>query len=85
MTHLWPQGEPLQIWGAVSAPEGFLWHGGSHGIVEVTNRWRVHTRWWAPGEALWREYWKVVTDSGLLCLVYRDLPEGNWFMARLYD
>jgi hypothetical protein len=27
---------------------------------------------------------KVTTDTGLLCLLYRDLT-GGWFLARVYD
>jgi len=51
----------------------------------VANRWRIHTRWWEPRETIWREYVKVVTDTGLLCLIYRDMWEGGWFLSRLYD
>jgi hypothetical protein len=53
--------------------------------VEVCNRWRVHTRWWEPAEAVWREYLKVTTDSGFLCLIYHDLVSGGWFLSRIYD
>jgi hypothetical protein len=35
--------------------------------------------------AVWREYLKVTTDTGLLCLLYRELPAGGWFLARVYD
>jgi hypothetical protein len=35
--------------------------------------------------SIWREYVKVTTDTGLLCLLYRDLHDGGWFLARVYD
>ncbi len=90
MTRLWPAGEPLHTWGPGETPEGFAWRGGSHTIQEVYNRWRVHTNWWQPqpeptAVAVWREYVKVTTDTGLLCLLYRELPAGSWFLARVYD
>lgn len=85
MTHLWPEGEVVEIWGDEHTPAGFIWQGAPHCILEICNRWRVHTRWWEPGETLWREYVKVTTDSGLLCLIYRDLIGGGWFFCRLYD
>ena len=85
MTYLWRQGEPVETWGEGAAPDGFVWRGTSHRILEVGNRWRVHTRWWEPEQAIWREYLKVATDTGLLCLICRDLPAGGWFLARLYD
>jgi hypothetical protein len=85
VTHLWPAGEPLETWGDETVPAGFVWQDASHRILEVGNRLRVHTRWWEPGASTWREYLKVATDSGLLCLIYRELPAGGWFLARLYD
>ena len=100
MTRLWPEGEPVEVWGGeeraspdAETPSGFTWQGAPHRILEVCNRWRVHTRWWEPDEAIvrlrltnvWREYVKVTTDTGLLCLLYRDLLRGGWFLARIYD
>ena len=85
MTHFWPDAEPLETWGAEDTPAGFAWQGASHRIDRVCSRWRVHTRWWEPGQAVWREYSKVTTDTGLLCLLYHDLLHDGWFLARLYD
>jgi len=85
VTRLWPEGEAVQTWGATEAPGGFTWRGTAHRIQEECNRWRIHTRWWEPGQAVWREYMKVTTDTGLLCLLYRDLLSDGWFLARVYD
>ena len=85
MTRLWPAGEAVNAWGGEETPAGFAWQGTSHHIAEVCNCWRVHTRWWEPEQTIWREYVKVATDRGLLCLLYRDLVQGGWFLARVYD
>ena len=85
MTRLWPDGEPVEAWGEEESPTGFEWQRETHRVLEVCNRWRVHTRWWEPEEIVWREYLKIATDTGLLCLIYRDLLSGGWFLARLYD
>lgn len=85
MTRLWPVGQRVQVWGDENAPAGFVWQGTSHSIERVCNRWRLHTRWWEPGQVVWREYCKVTTDRGYLCLLYHDLLGGGWFLARLYD
>ncbi len=94
MTRLWPAGEAVRTWGGEETPAGFAWHGTAHTVQSVANRWRVHTNWWhsqgpdPPGHPLatvWREYLKVTTDTGLLCLLYHDLPAGGWFLARIYD
>jgi hypothetical protein len=76
----------VEAWGGEeNMPSGFVWQGTSHHIEKSYIRWRVHTRWWEPGEAIWREYIKVETDTGLLCLLYQDLLKGGWFLARVYD
>ena len=85
MTRLWPAGEPVAPWGGEEMPAGFVWEGTCHSIQHLCNRWCIHTRWWDPEQAIWREYAKVVTDTGLLCLLYRDLLSGGWFLARVYD
>ena len=82
---LWSKGEAIETWGAGDVPAGFVWRGRHHRIERVCNRWRIHTRWWEPGQAGWREYWKVVTDTGYLCQVYHDLVGGGWVLARVYD
>jgi len=85
VTRLWSKGEQVDAWGGEGTPAGFNWQGEPHRILDVCNRWRIHTRWWEPNQALWREYLKVVTDTGLLCIIYQDLVSGGWFLARLYD
>ena len=87
MTRWRPGGESVEVWGAKTdnAPDGFVWQGLQHCILEVTNRWCVHTLWWSPNETIWRNYFKAATDTGFLCLIYHDLRAGGWFLARLYD
>ena len=85
MTRLWSEKEAIRAWERDGAPAGFVWQGASHHILEVCNRWQVHTRWWEPGKRVWRDYFKVATDSGLLCQVYHDRIEGGWYLSRLYD
>ncbi len=85
MTYLIPHGERMEAWGAEETPDGFIWRNTTHNVLEVTNRWRVNTLWWEPRNTIWREYLKVVTDQVLLCIIFRDLLKGGWFMNRIYD
>lgn len=88
MTRLWAGGEGVEAWGEGThppEPAGFVWRGVSHRICQVCNRWRVHTYWWEPERMIWREYLKVITDTGILCILYQDLVEVSWFLARIYD
>ena len=85
MTYLLREPAPLEVWGGEDTPDGFIWKNDSHQILQVCNRWRIHTRWWEPKEMVWRDYLKVITDQTLLCVIYRDLEHGGWFMYRIYD
>ncbi len=84
MTYLWPAGDPIQVVvGADGLPQRFWWRGGWRQVTAIAARWRVRATWWS--EEAWREYVKVTTADGLLCTLYRDLAQGAWFCAELYD
>ena len=51
-------------------------------VREVSNHWRVQEEWWR--RELLREYYRVITDSGKLCLIYHDLLGGGWYVERIY-
>jgi hypothetical protein len=69
--------EPIEAWGAGETPDGFIWQNAEHRILEVANTWVIHTLWWEPSQTVWREYLKVVTDTGMLCVIFRDLLRGG--------
>jgi hypothetical protein len=52
---------------------------------EICNTWVIHTLWWEPSQTVWREYLKVVTDTGMPCVIFHDLLRDGWFLARIYD
>jgi hypothetical protein len=86
MTRLLAEPEPLAVdLTAAGVPVRFIWRGSAHEVDMVANRWRVTSTWWVAGAEAAREYFKVVTTEGLLCIVYRDMAAGGWFMARVYD
>jgi hypothetical protein len=64
-------------------PFRFTWQERIHQVLEITSRWRVDIDWWQG--RIWRAYFKVSTDSGLLAIIYQDLITGNWYLQRYYD
>jgi hypothetical protein len=52
-------------------------------VQGIAKRWRVDQRWWQ--QWIWREYFKLHTDSGLLVILYKDMTNGTWYLQRLYD
>jgi len=84
MTKLWRSAQPINVAtddGGV--PESFSWHGDVHRIGAVYNSWRVHSDWWRG--TIWRDYYKLDTTGGLLCIIYHDLVEDAWYLSRIYD
>jgi hypothetical protein len=64
-------------------PAGFIWQGQAHQVDEITREWRVDIDWWRG--RVWRAYFKLNTDTGLLAIIYQDLLSGEWYLQRLYD
>ncbi len=86
MSVLWAQGEPIAVsCSAEGRPVSFVWQARTHEVERVCNRWRVSETWWREDDAAWKEYIKLVTRDGLLCLLSRDLEREAWEMIRLYD
>lgn len=84
MTHVWPDGLPLEVQcDALGTPVRLRLHGGWHSVAEVGPRWRVRRAWWAVGR--WREYLTVATTGRLLLTLARELPDGAWALLYLYD
>ena len=96
MTRLWPDGQPIIVKstdqsGAESNldqtlgvyPRQFTWQGNRHRVTEITKTWRVDVDWWR--DRVWRAYFKLRTDSGLLVVIFQDLLTGEWYLQRLFD
>ena len=66
-------GEPTQL----------RWRRWQVTVVAVCNRWRVEDDWWR--DEVTRDYYKVQTDDGTLCVIFRDRKRGTWHLQRVYD
>ena len=84
MTRLWPKGQPSTVMSdGDGMPRSFEWKGYIHLVTGISKRWRVDTGWWRL--RIWREYFKLETETGLLVIIYRDLLTDEWYFQRLYD
>ncbi|MDX1612890.1 MAG: hypothetical protein R3300_01195 [Candidatus Promineifilaceae bacterium] len=86
MTRLWSMGESITVEEtalANRAPRRFHWQAQTHQVLEVTQTWRVDVDWWRT--RIWRTYFKLSTDTGLLVIIYQDLIDQQWYLQRLYD
>jgi hypothetical protein len=84
MTRLWRSSQLIQVeTDSDGQPLRFLWRGQRHPIERITNRWRADLGWWRL--RVWREHFKLITETGLLVVIYHDLISGQWYLQRLYD
>lgn len=68
------------------APTRLRWRGRAHRIVGVEEEWEATHGWWADGpEVIRRHHYRLRVSDGTLCLVYRDLDSGCWYLAGIYD
>lgn len=84
MTRFWPDGVAITVFCDVLAtPTAFTWEHQRHGIARVVERWRVDEGWWK--KRAWREYFQVITQTGLLIEIYHDVRTHQWYLQRVYD
>ncbi len=82
----WQDGESVQVTcDAHGRPLSFHWSSETHAVEQICNRWRVDDGWWRSNDQGWREYIKLITENGLLCLLAHDLAQDRWVLVRVYD
>jgi hypothetical protein len=84
MTRFWAKGKLIHVVSnGLGEPKRFEWQRGTHHVNAIARQWRVDLDWWRI--RVWRDYFKLVTNSGLLVVIYRDLLSDQWYLQRLYD
>jgi hypothetical protein len=83
MTRLWSHGDAITVSTKRGLPISFIWQDREHLVASIAKRWRVDEGWWR--HRVWRECFKLATDTDLLVVIYRDLVSGEWYLQRLYD
>ena len=96
MTRLWTPADPITVITKASPasesspratfagePSRFTWKGQTHTVAHITRIWRVDIDWWR--ERIWRTFYKLSTDTGLLVVIFQDLLTNQWYFLRLYD
>ncbi len=85
MSRLFAQPRSVQVrTDAAGEPAGLFW-GGRWQSARVCGRWRVEDDWWRQGGEVVREYRRLRTASGTVCVVFRDEVAGGWYLERVLD
>ncbi len=84
MSRLWPNGIVIKVWAdAEGAPRELIRRETVHPVAAISRRWRSDWGWWRL--RVWREYFKVETQTGGLVEIYHDLMTDKWYLQRWYD
>lgn len=83
MSRLWHKPAKIVVILSQDIPYCFIWQSKQHQILLIAQQWRFDVGWWRV--RLWRDYYRVTTDTGLLVLIYHNLLSDTWFLERLYD
>ena len=80
--------EPRSIRVISTAPQGhpqrFRDLDGEHRVARSWGPERIETGWWR-GPSIRRDYYRVATETGPHCWLYRDLITREWFLHGWFD
>jgi hypothetical protein len=84
MTKLLPSPPTIEVaTDAGGEPVSLRWRCWYGEVAAICNRWRVEDDWWRQEVA--RDYYKVRTTDGTLCVIFRDRRQNTWHLQRVYD
>ncbi len=52
-------------------------------VTKVYEHWQTVEEWW--GKEITKHYFRVKTNKGVVCDIYRDMPTGDWYLSRIHD
>lgn len=64
-------------------PREFWFRGQPHRVVRLLESWHESGEWWA-GEAP-RRVFRLLDQKGGAYELFKDLGEGRWYLAKIYD
>jgi len=86
MSYFWKEGIAIEVKAdPFGRPETIVWNEKRHKVQRVANRWIIDDRWWEETGRIWRTYYKIATEDGLLLIVFQNVVEEDWYIQRLYD
>ncbi len=62
-------------------PRTVLVEGVVRAVAAVQDRWRIDDEWWRE-QPVSRMYYQLRLEDDRVVTVYRDLPEGAWWLQR---
>ncbi|MCL4531409.1 MAG: hypothetical protein M1282_18650 [Chloroflexi bacterium] len=66
-------------------PTCFNWQNQRHIIERIREQWEIDIGWWSEEGPTHRDIFAVTTDDGMLCAIYLNHLDGNWYFEKIYD
>ena len=66
-------------------PQQFRWQARLHPVERIDQHWQIDTGWWTATGYTSRAYFALITQAGLLCVVYHDRLADAWYLSSAYD
>jgi hypothetical protein len=86
MTILWSTGHTIDVTPAAQGtPAEFVWQGRTYAVAQIVQRWQIDSEWWRGEGRIWRDYFVLITQDNLFCVIYFDRIREDWRLVRLYD
>ena len=66
-------------------PTSFIWQNQRHNIECIREQWEIEIGWWSEEGTTHRDMFAVTTDDGMLCVIYLNHLDGDWYPEKFYD
>lgn len=66
-------------------PNCFTWQNQNHTIERIRQRREIEIGWWSEEGTTHRHIFTVTTTDGMLCVIYFNHLDGDWYLEKLYD
>ncbi|MCI0579739.1 MAG: hypothetical protein L0332_24390 [Chloroflexi bacterium] len=84
MTRLLPEGQVITVTSdGEDAPITFKWKMRRHDTQTIINHWRMDILW--EESRIWRDYFTLLTNTGLKVTLVHDLLTDSWYLHELFD
>ena len=84
MTRLWHALKLVNVrTDEAGRPTSFQLMGKQDHVARICNYWKLDDNLWRKPTQ--RDYYKLQTASGLLCVIYHERSDDTWYLERMFD
>lgn len=84
MTYFWQKGYPIVVqMDREGCPHSVQWDwfSGEQPILEIREQWVLSDPW----EEEWRDYYWIITETGIALIIFLNRVTQQWFIQWVFD